>query len=253
MTPDLAQDPPSAAFFDFDRTLFDGDAGVLFGAELLRIRWRRVLDQGRGTLGWLVRVIGFVAAFLWLLTRSVVYRIANRLFLVKRSYIVRRAYATFRGWRLEELRQYARDYFDEVIAPRLYGDALREMEWHRREGRRVVVATTNMHELIHHVKRYAPVDDVIAIQFSAPSGVIDGHVRGPLWGEEKAKAVRDYAHERGLSLPRSHAYTDHHSDLRFLQLVGHPHVVNPDWRMRWAARRRRWPVHRWHHPKRKPN
>lgn len=249
MNPPEPGAPPSAAFFDFDRTLVDGDAGVLFGAELVRIRWRRVLDEGRGTLAWALRVLGFVLGFLWILLQSLVLRTLHRLFLVKRSTLVRRAYATMRGLKLDDVRLLARDYFDEVIVTRLYPDAVQEMSWHRREGRRVIVITTNMHLLIGHVRRHAPVDEVIAVDFDTLGGRLTGTVHGPLWGEDKAAAVRDYAHAHDLSLPRSFAYTDHHSDMHLLHIVGHPIIVNPTWRLHWTAWRRGWPVRLWRHAK----
>lgn len=211
----------------------------------MRIRWRRVLDQDRGTLRWTVRIAAFVLRFLWLLLQSVVLRLAHRLYLVKRSRLVRRAYTTMRGWRLDEMRALARDYFDEVIAPRLYPQALKELATHHQAGREVVVVSTNMKILVEHIRRYAPVDDVIAVDFVERDGVLDGTVRGPLWGQEKAEAVRDYAHAHTLSLPRSYAYSDHHSDFEFLRLVGNPVAVNPDLRLRLTGRRRRWPIVRW--------
>lgn len=253
MTRPSAPGPPSAAFFDFDRTVFDGDAGVLFGAELLRIRWRRILDDRPGTLGWLARLVAFATGFFWLLFRSWVLRFLHFLHLVNRSTIVRIAYRKLSGQRDDELRELAHDYFDEIIAPRIYPDALAEMRRHREEGRRVVIATTNMHLLVDNVRRHAPVDDVIAVHFNAPDGILDGTVQGPLWGEEKATAIRDYAHRMGLSLPRSYAYSDHHSDLHFLQLVGNPIVINPEYRIRLSAWRRKWPVVRWKPAPPKPN
>lgn len=239
--------PPEAvaAFFDFDRTVVDGDAGVLFGRELIRLRRRRVRDLNRGTVGWAGRNLAYEARTARLLLQGTFLKAGSDLHLLKRSHVIRTGYRFLRGVPLEDLRELAHDFFEEVLAARIFPAARAEVERHRGEGRRVVVVSTGMHLLIDHVQRHLPVDDVIAVTLVDHEGVLTGQVRGPLWGREKARAVRAYAHARGLSLPKSYAYSDHASDLKFLQLVGHPVAVNPDLRLKLHARRRGWPLARW--------
>lgn len=243
-------EPRVAAYFDFDRTVLDGDAGVLFGRELFHLKWRRVLDEAPGTVGWSARILRYWLHLLRLFLLTLFYRGLHRLFLIKRSALVRKAYTALQGWSLEDLAALAHDFFDEVLVQRIFPDARDAIERHHREGHRVIVVTTNMHLLVDHVKRHLPVDDVIAITLETRDGVVTGAVRGPLWGREKAEAVRAYAHAHDLSLPRSHAYSDHHSDRPFLQLVGHPVAVNPSLRLRIRAWDRGWRVERWKRPKR---
>jgi HAD superfamily hydrolase (TIGR01490 family) len=241
-------EPRAAAYFDFDRTVHDGDAGVLFGKELLRIRRRRLRDEARGTLGWLGRNVAFEAWLGRLYAEATVLRLASDARLVKRSRLLRKVYTMMRGLRLDDLRGLANDFVDEVVSQRLFPQALQEMQAHRQAGRTVIVVSTGMRLLIEPIKRHLPIDDVIAVDLVAPDGLLSGEVRGPLWGQEKADAVREYAHRRGLSLPRSYAYSDHRSDLPFLRLVGHPVAVNPDLALGWHARRRGWPVQKWRRP-----
>ena len=49
------------------------------------------------------------------------------------------------------------------------------------------------------------------------------------------------ATKRGYQLADCFAYSDSVTDLPLLELVGHPHVVNPDRSLRKVARARRWP------------
>jgi fatty acyl-CoA reductase len=53
------------------------------------------------------------------------------------------------------------------------------------------------------------------------------------------------AAEHGVPLAECHAYGDAISDLPMLEVVGHPHAVNPDFRLAREARRRHWPVVHW--------
>lgn len=231
---------PAAAFFDFDRTVVDGDAGLLFAKELLRLARRRIRDEEPGTVAWAGRVLQFEARTLGLLGFGGLLKLGSKVGLVKRSETLRRVYRFLRGLAVDDLRVLAQDFFDEVLVDRVFVEAREEMKRHREEGRRVVVVSTGMHLLIDEAKRHLPVDDVIAVSLLAHKGVLTGKVQGPLWGRDKAREVRKYAHERNLSLPLSYAYTDHHSDLHLLRLVGNPVVVNPNLALAWEAKRRRW-------------
>lgn len=238
-------EPRAAAFFDFDRTVHDGDAGVLFGKELLRIRRRRLRDEGRGTLAWMGRNVAFEAWLGRVFAEATFLRLASEARLVKRSRLLRKAYTLMRGLRMDDLRGLAGDFVDEVVSQRFFPEARAEMAAHRKAGRPVIVVSTGMRLLIEPIKRHLPVDEVIAVDLVAPGGVLNGDIQGPLWGQEKADAVRDYAHRHGLSLPRSYAYSDHRSDVPFLRLVGHAVAVNPGFALAWQARRRGWTIQRW--------
>lgn len=242
--------PRIAAFFDFDRTLIDTDGGVQFGKELIRYYRRRILSDRPGTLGWLWRVTAYHLRTARLLLHGLVARILYHLRLIKRSTLVNIAYSTMKGLSENELRLLSRDFVNEVLVRHVYADAERRLRDHHAQGHLNVVVTTNMRLLVEHFKRHLPIDDVIGVELEAKDGRLTGRVRGPTYGAEKAKVVRDYAHARNISLPRSHAYTDHYSDHYLLPLVGHPFAVNPGWRLRRLARRHRWGILRFaHHPK----
>ena len=50
---------------------------------------------------------------------------------------------------------------------------------------------------------------------------------------------------RSIDLDSSLFYTDSYSDLPMLERVGHGVVVNPDPRLKRAAKQRGWPVQNW--------
>lgn len=236
-----------AAFFDFDRTLIDTDGGVQFGKELIRYYRRRVLADRPGTLGWLYRVTAYHLRLARILLFSYAARLLYYARLLKRSALVNLAYSTMKGLSENELRLLSRDFVDEVLIRHVYPDAERRLRNHRAQGHLNIIVTTNMRLLVEHFKRHLPIDDVIGIELEAKDGRFTGRVRGPTYGAEKAQVIRDYAHARNISLPRSHAYTDHYSDHYLLPLVGHPFAVNPGWRLLRLARRRRWGILRFAH------
>jgi phosphoserine phosphatase len=63
-----------------------------------------------------------------------------------------------------------------------------------------------------------------------------------LHAEAKAECVREVAEKDGLDLAACTAYSDSHTDLPFLEAVGHPVAANPDRALRRIAAVRGWPV-----------
>ena len=73
-------------------------------------------------------------------------------------------------------------------------------------------------------------------------GKYTGRAERSLHAEAKADCVRALAEREGYDLAECTAYSDSHTDLPFLEVVGHPVVVNPDRALRRIAAEREWPV-----------
>jgi HAD superfamily hydrolase (TIGR01490 family) len=134
--------------------------------------------------------------------------------------------------------------WNERIAERLYPKMREVLDEHRKAGRRIVIVTTGLQELIQHSKKVLGEDiEVIGVKMQlSETGHYLGRVVGPLYGVHKAKAVQDWAAANGVDLAESYAYSDHFSDMAFLDAVGHPFCVNPTLRLQMHARKRGWPV-----------
>ena len=63
-----------------------------------------------------------------------------------------------------------------------------------------------------------------------------GRLERRLYGQAKADALAELARDEALDLAASTAYSDSHSDVPFLEAVGHPIAVNPDRELRRIAR-----------------
>ena len=86
------------------------------------------------------------------------------------------------------------------------------------------------------------VDLAIGTQVAIEEGEYTGEILFYAYGEGKADAMRSLAAERGYDLASCYAYSDSHTDLPMLELVGHPGAVNPDGEVRAVATERRWPI-----------
>ncbi|MEQ8716943.1 MAG: HAD-IB family hydrolase [Acidimicrobiales bacterium] len=129
------------------------------------------------------------------------------------------------------------------LADRLLPFARAEIARHRRDGHRLVMATTTPHELVEPLARRLGFDDVVATRYRAVHGVFDGTIDGEFtWGRGKLSAVEAWCRADGVDLADSWAYSDSYYDAPLLRAVAHPVAVNPDARLRVIARVSGWPV-----------
>src|SRR2546430_11142301 len=87
---------------------------------------------------------------------------------------------------------------------------------------------------------------VCATRLEAVDGRWTGRILGEaMFGEAKARRVRQLAHEEGFELGECYAYGDTAGDRRMLEAVGRPTAVNPGSDLERIARREGWPVVCW--------
>jgi putative phosphoserine phosphatase / 1-acylglycerol-3-phosphate O-acyltransferase len=212
----------AAAFFDLDRTLLSGASGPAITAAL--------------------RAVGLVSDRA-LPGQDLIFRVFNVFGENRPSMMLTRQAASFAAnWsraRAQEAGELAADQLVALVQP--YAEVL--LGEHRRAGRPVVLATTTPYDLVKPLADRLGFDAVVATRYGERDGVYDGSIDGEfVWGHGKYRAVRAWANDHGVDLAASYAYSDSYYDVPLLSAVGHPHVVNPDPRMRLQALARRWPT-----------
>ena len=221
----LPEGPPALAFFDLEGVVLDTTVAHFYA-------WLRTRDMPRGdralwTLGLAARAPGYIVAD----RRS-------------RAAFNRAFYRNYRGLPAGELRQQAEDALSEFILPRMHQEAVRRIRAHRRRGDRVVLLTGALDFLVAPLRHLG--DDLVAARLTERRGAFAGELaEPPLTADGRASLAARMAAEHGADLAHCHAYGDSASDLPMLELVGHPHAVNPDFRLSREARRRGWPVVEW--------
>jgi HAD superfamily hydrolase (TIGR01490 family) len=151
--------------------------------------------------------------------------------------------ASLAGTRVRDLERLGAAVLGGVL-PRIYPQMLALAHEHQDAGRRVYICTAASQDLADMLAGVLALDGAVGSQFSAvKDGVYTGVPSGYfIYGEDKARAVRDLALREGIDLTDSYAYSDSASDLPMLRAVGHAVAVNPDAELARVARDEGWQI-----------
>jgi phosphoserine phosphatase len=105
-----------------------------------------------------------------------------------------------------------------------------------------VCSSDLLQEIVEGIADELGFDGALGTVCEVRDGAYTGHAVRALHAENKAACVRELAEERGFDLDACTAYSDSHTDLPFLEAVGHPVVVNPDRELRGIAGERGWTI-----------
>jgi HAD superfamily hydrolase (TIGR01490 family) len=146
------------------------------------------------------------------------------------------------GRRPEELRELVAGAMEPVLRPLVYAEPLRLVEHHRERGERVFVVSATLQEIVEAIADDLGFDGALGTVCEVRDGCYTGYAVRALHAEAKAECLQELATREGLDLADCTAYSDSHTDLPFLEAVGHPVAVNPDRVLRRVAEERGWPV-----------
>ncbi len=213
----------AAAFFDLDRTLLRRSSALALARPFRRhglITRRQLATAAAWQLAFVLRGASHKA--------------------------VRRAAADglviLRGFTPEAMDRLVADALEPVLRPLVYAEPLALVEQHRARGEAVFIVSATLQEIVQAIADDLGFDGALGTVCEVRDGVYTGRALRPLYGENKANAVRELAASRGYDLAECTAYSDSHTDVALLEAVGHPVAVNPDRGLRRVARERDWPV-----------
>ncbi len=146
------------------------------------------------------------------------------------------------GYRVDDLRELVADALEPVLRPLVYAEPLRLVEHHRERGERVYVVSATLQEIVEAIADDLGFDGALGTICEVREGRYTGRAVRALHAQAKAACVQQLAAREGLDLAACTAYSDSHTDLPFLEAVGHPVAVNPDRELRRLATARGWPV-----------
>jgi HAD superfamily hydrolase (TIGR01490 family) len=146
------------------------------------------------------------------------------------------------GWDVATVREIVAETLHHIVDPLVYDEAVSLMEEHRLAGRDVVIVSASGTEVVEPIGELLGADDVVASRMEIEDGKYTGEISYYVYAEEKARAIRDLAEQRGYDLADCYGYSDSVTDVPMLEEIGYPHAVNPDRELRRIAAARGWPV-----------
>lgn len=216
--------PTAAAFFDLDNTLIRGASLFHLARGLAAYHFLSSREIARFACGQLTFRLrgertGQVAS-----TRA-------------------RALSFVEGHSVSEMRELCRHIYDDYVAEKIWPGTRALADLHRRAGEPVWLVTAAPCELAEVIAARLGLNGALGTRVEEVDGRYTGGLVGEiLHGPAKGVAVRDLAEFEGYDLTACHAYSDSANDLPMLTLVGHPHAVNPDQRLRARAEDEGWPI-----------
>jgi len=218
----------AAAFFDLDRTLISRSSSLALARPF----------RARGLIGRRQLAKAAVAQLVFARFGAGQSRVGQT---------ADSAMSLLHGLPVTLMREIAAEAWEPVLRPLVYREALDLAEQHAARGQRVYIASAALEEVVEEISNRLGFDGVIASRAEVSDGIYTGKLERRLYGQAKADALRELASADGLDLASSSAYSDSHSDVPFLEAVGHPVAVNPDSSLRRLAASRGWPVRRFAH------
>ena len=213
----------AAAFFDLDKTLLRRSSALALAGSF---RARGMIGRGQLARAAVLQLLFVLRGA----DADAVQRMAERGLLV------------LRGRTPDEIRELVAEALEPVLKPLVYSEPLDLVARHRAGGARVYIVSAALQEIVDALAADLGFDGALGTIAEVDGGVYTGRSKRALHGAGKADAVRELAAREQLDLSRSFAYSDSHTDLPFLEVVGHAFVVNPDRALRRVARDRGWPV-----------
>lgn len=148
---------------------------------------------------------------------------------VARDEINRWFYAShFAGVEVERLRCTAERWLESrytdhtFLKPRMLALVLR----HRAHGVGTVIVTGSFREVVEPLARRIGIGAYIAAPLDERAGIYTGALTdAPTIGQGKASAVTRFLALRGIDPESCYGYGDDHTDIPFLECLGHPHAL----------------------------
>ncbi|MBV8561979.1 MAG: HAD family hydrolase [Actinobacteria bacterium] len=214
---------PAAAFFDLDRTLLRRSSALALAGSFRRrgiiSRWQMLKAAG-----WQLLFVARGASH-----EAVRSAAEDGLRLLD-------------GYPVAEMQELVADALEPVLRPLVYAEPLHLVRQHKERGEEVWIVSATLQEIVDAIAADLGFDGALGTVCEVVDGRYTGRALRALHAENKAACVRELAAGRGFELAECTAYSDSHTDVPFLEAVGHPVAVNPDRGLRRVAAARDWPV-----------
>ena len=139
------------------------------------------------------------------------------------------------------------EVFSDVLLPSVHPEARSEIKFHKDKNAKVVILSSALTPVCNEMAKNLGMDDIICSDLEVKDGFLTGRPRGRLcFGEEKLVRLKEYCERNNSKTSDAWCYGDSISDLPALSSVGNPVCINPDSKLKKAAKKRGWKILNWH-------
>lgn len=226
----MEKDKKTAAFFDFDGTLFEGHF------------WQGVIKHHIKNKVKLPQVSSYLVTHipLWLASKFKI--LSEEAYKVKWGEDLANV---FKGLDKEQglsiFDWISSNYVMKLLRP----DTMALLQQHRNEGHIIVLLSGSFSDFLETIKQKLDVDYVVGTKLEATNDVFTGKIVKPLcFGMNKARLLKEFISQAQLNidLGLSFAYADSIIDVPVLEMVGNPVVAYPDKKLLSIAQYRGWRI-----------
>ena len=152
-------------------------------------------------------------------------------------------FQSYKGESEDRLRYFSEKLFEEVLKPAVFDGTPELIAQSKKIGQKQIVITGALDFTIERLMNYLGIDEYAANRLEFVNGYATGRILPPVMASAtKAKWMREYSEKNDINLSESYAYSDSISDLPMLSIVGHPVVINPDFRLKQTAIQHDWAI-----------
>ena len=214
----------TAAVFDIDDSLLDGNAGTIFTWYLYSNR-----EMAPAVRSQVPRAL---------------YDYARKR--LSEADMVALGSRCQQGLRADRLRELARRCFEKHVKKRITQGGLRTVRRHLLLGHLIVVASGSPQFIIDEIGQFLHAHEAVGTRAIIREGLSSEELVAPIvFKEGKRERVKEILARHGIDASRSFLYSDSVADTPLFEEVGHPVVVNPKPAFRSEAVRRGWDVVEW--------
>ena len=226
----------SAAFFDLDQTLVK----INTMHEMFWYYHRHRTLGGKPLVKTLKRGLVLLNA-----ARQYLMLIVASLKNDERKSVNRVYFAFFKGINQQEYSTLTDRWIQSANLPALINKNVVDIAREHLSNNREVVMVSGTHTIVaEKIGRLLGLNNILATHVETKAGVFTGKISNQhqLVGPGKAHAIRRYCQQHNIDLQHSSACSDHSSDIKMLESVGHPMVVPVDKRLLKHARAHHWEI-----------
>ena len=214
-----------AAYFDLDGTLLNASSEKTLTGVLARRRPWRI---PHATIAWTL------GATFGLLTGKAPYDALRN-----------RGHLSLASWQI--LEQYSEEIATTYLKDRVSPGAWQRLDWHRKQGHRLVLVTATVAPMAEAMARVLGMDEVYGCGPENRAGMLSGSERGWSVPRRKGKVpiVEQDAEKHGHDLSQCYGYGNTHADSWFMRICGHAIAVNPESSLEQFAKKNDWEIVHW--------